>query len=519
MKSDFKIFDKMIVGVQVINFEWKFVYLNDEAVIHSGFSRKELIGHTAMELYPGIENTELFSVLRSVMEMGISKTMTNKFIYPDGSIAYFNLYMEPIEEGVLVQSFDITKQKIDEEELRKTNQLLEKKNKIIVEQSETLNNFLAEKNTTIKKMQEEKEFAETLFQYSTEGLLLTDKNGNIIKINSNAEKMFGYEKGELLGKKVDMLIPQYDTDLNGQQKGIVDENLHSQEMGLGINLLVKRKDNSEFAVEVSLSPYEKNNELFIIVFIIDITVRKQNEDDIKRRKKELRETNQLLEKQAESLSRSLEEKNILIREIHHRVKNNLQIIISLLRLQSEQFKDESIKLIIKSFESKISTMALVHHLLYAEGSLVSLDVSDFVTNFCHYIMDMYKIKNVQLETDVDLVDENVNIDTAITFGLLLNEIFTNAIKYGQAEEEPSRILLQLRDDGENNYFLRLEDNGKGIPNEILKTKKSFLGLNLIEDLVDQLEGECITTSDSNGTHYDIKFREINKEKYVVQKRV
>ena len=519
MKSNFKIFDKMMEGVQVISSEWKYVYLNDEAVKHSGLSRKELIGHTPMELYPGVEKTKLFSVLKSVMEKRVSKKITSKFDFPDGSVKYFNLYIESIEMGILIQSFDITKQKTDEKKLKKNNQLLEEKNKIIVEQSKNLTNSLAEKNATIKKLREEKDFAKTLFHYSTEGLLLTDKDGNIIKANSNAEKMFGYGKKELIGQKIEILIPHNIAAKHEQHREAFNKNPHSRALGLGFNLIAKRKDNSEFSVEVSLSPYTKNDELFVLVFVIDTTIRKKNEDEIKRRKEELRRTNDLLKKQTETLSKSLDEKNILIKEIHHRVKNNLQIIISLLRLQSEQFKDESTKLIIKSFESKISTMALVHHLLYAEGSLVSLNVSDFITNFCHYIMDMYKIRNVQLETDVDLVNKNVNIDTAITFGLLLNEIFTNAIKYGQAEEKPSKILLRLRDDGANNFYLRLEDNGNGIHEEVLKNKKSFLGLNLIEDLVEQLEGKCVRTSDRNGTHYDIRFKEINKEKYVLQNRV
>lgn len=515
MSNNFKVFDTMMEGVQVIGKDWKYLYLNDIAVKHSKLKIVDLLNHTPQEIYPGIEKTEMFQALKNVMESRKPKNMFNKFDYPDGSFGHFNLYIEPIEEGILIQSFDITKQKLDEEKLIKMNQLLEKQNKIVIEQSESLNRLLQEKNATITKMQEEKDFTDLLFQYSTEGILLINEMGNIIRMNSNTDKMFGYEEGELHLKKVEMLLPQNLANIHQSHRKKFNENPLPRAMGTGINLLAKRKDNSEFPVEISLSPFRRNGELFIIVFVVDITVRKKNEDDIKKRKQDLLEKNLELEKQTEILSKSLEEKIMLIREIHHRVKNNLQIIISLIHLQSNQFMDNTTKEVFQSFENRIGTMALIHHLLYAKGSSTTLNLEDFVNVFGHYIIDNARMENLKLDVDVKLTQKTVNIDTAISFGLLLNEIFTNSVKHGCKKENECKISLQLKDDGQSNFILTMGDNGFGIPKEVLNEDKIFLGLSLIDDLVNQLEGKYQRSSNENGTIYTINFKEINTDQCAI----
>lgn len=509
MYGNFRVFDKMMVGVQVIDNNWQYCYLNDVAIKHSKRKREELIGHTPHELYPEIEKTELFSALKTAMESKVSKTFVNKFDYPDGSFSYFNLYIEPIDEGLLIQSFDITKQKNDEENLLKINKLLDSQYNLAVEKSDILNNLLTEKNATIKKILEEKEFADSLFQYSTSGILLTNKEGEIIRVNPNAEKMFGYEKGELFMKNIEVLMPQRVADVHQIHRKKFNLDPHPRAMGSGMSLLAKRKDDSEFPVEISLSPFTKNDESYTIVFIIDISIRKKNEDDIRKRKMELQEKNSQLEKQAVILSKSLEEKTALVKEIHHRVKNNLQLIISLIHLQSNQFMNDFTKSVLQSFESKIGTMALVHHLLYSKGSLTTLNIEDFVNMFSSYVLNDHKTENIDLDIDINLNHKTVNVDTAIAFGLLLNEIFTNAIKHGCTKENECKILLYLKDDDQRNFALKIGDNGNGIPKEVLEGDKFFLGLSLIDDLVSQLEGKYERNSNGNGTFYDISFKEIN----------
>lgn len=112
MITTFKVFDNLPEGVQALNFEWKYVYLNDIAVNQSKLKREDLLNHSIVELYPGVEKTEMFEALSFVMKERVSKNMINKFEYADKSVSYFNLYIEPIEIGIIIFSFDVTPQKL-----------------------------------------------------------------------------------------------------------------------------------------------------------------------------------------------------------------------------------------------------------------------------------------------------------------------------------------------------------------------------------------------------------------------
>lgn len=134
---------------------------------------------------------------------------------------------------------------------------------------------------------ETKEGIDALFRYASEGILITDSKGEIIRINPSGEKMFGYSAGELPGKKIETLIPGRVAEKHVQERAGFNKNPHARSMGIGMNLSGKRKDETEFPVEVSLSPFNEKGEPFVIAFIIDITVRKGIEDEIKKRKDEL----------------------------------------------------------------------------------------------------------------------------------------------------------------------------------------------------------------------------------------
>ena len=516
MANNFRLFDKLIEGIQVINSDWKYIYVNDSAVVHSKLNREKLLNHNALVLYPGIEKTELFLNMKAVMNDRITKNMINKFEFPDKSIGYFNLFIEPIEEGIMIFSFDITDQKLQEEKLREINQILEIQKQTLAEQSRRLNESLTDKTSMLKKIQEELDFVNSLFQYSTEGLLLTNKQGEIIRINSNAEKMFGYEKNELIGEKIEILIPKRVAQKHEHHREIFNEKPKPRPMGQGIDLYGKRKDDSEFPVEISLSPFTKNNEQFVIAFIIDISIRKKNKDDLRKKNEELealaknlKDANQLLEIHTQSLNRSLDEKINLIKEIHHRVRNNLQVIISLIHLQSDKFKHKALETIFNSFESKIETMAMVYNMTYANGSLLNVNLGNFTHNFTSHIISKYHNTKTLFEIEINLKNHFVNIDTAITFGLLLNEILTNAIKFYPSYETPCKIELILKEENEYNFHLKIKDNGSGIPKELLENNEQTIGLFLIDELINQLDGNYQRISDTNGTLYDIKFKQIH----------
>src|ERR1051326_180944 len=152
-----------------------------------------------------------------------------------------------------------------------------------------------------------KEGLEALFEFATEGILVADDKGNIIKTNPATEKMFGYGRGELLGKKVEVLVPYRHAAKHEQYRDKYNENPHARSMGAALELYAKRKDASEFPVEISLSPFTATDGRFVIAFIVDITIRKKAEDAVLRQKAELEKLNVDLEKRVKERTLVLEE--------------------------------------------------------------------------------------------------------------------------------------------------------------------------------------------------------------------
>lgn len=128
--SKYSIFDKMIEGIQIVNPDWIYLYVNDTVALHGKYSKKELLGHTMMERYSGIENTEMFAQMQKCLQEQKPHQMINEFDFPDGSKGYFELRMQPVEEGIIVMSFDVTKQKLAEQFLHYTNAQLDEKVKL-----------------------------------------------------------------------------------------------------------------------------------------------------------------------------------------------------------------------------------------------------------------------------------------------------------------------------------------------------------------------------------------------------
>jgi two-component sensor histidine kinase len=209
-------------------------------------------------------------------------------------------------------------------------------------------------------------------------------------------------------------------------------------------------------------------------------------------------------KAEEKIKASLAEKDVLLKEIHHRVKNNLQIISSLLKLQSGFVNDPHIERIINDSQNRIKTMAIVHEKLY-QSNLESVSLGDYIQSIVQLSSGSYTNKNIPIHIDFDIPAEQINIkiDLAIPCGLIINEIITNAFKYAFEGNSSGIIRIHLRKK-DNNIYLVISDNGIGITNEIDPENSGTFGLELIRLLVQQLEGK-ITTAVSQGTSYEIEF--------------
>lgn len=219
-----------------------------------------------------------------------------------------------------------------------------------------------------------------------------------------------------------------------------------------------------------------------------------------------RKNKEQLASQNEVISKALKDKNTLLKEIHHRVKNNLQVISSLLSLQSRYIKDEDTLDAIKAGKSRVQSMSLLHQNLYRDDNLKGVEMKQYFHNLGQNLFDTYSIKeNIRLEMDID--DITLDIDTVVPIGLITNELISNALKHAFKGRESGIINLSLRESN-NILYLTVKDNGVGLPDGELPVSYKSLGATLIQSFAEKLEGE-IKIDVSDGSEVVVEIRDYN----------
>ncbi|MFC1569741.1 PAS domain S-box protein [bacterium] len=209
----------------------------------------------------------------------------------------------------------------------------------------------------------------------------------------------------------------------------------------------------------------------------------------------------------EQIVQDLREKELLLKEIHHRVKNNLQIIISLLNLQAHQIKEPRILDVIKDSKNRIYSMALVHQKLYESNDFTNIDFKIYMKGIIRELSYALDIKD-QIKINVDVADVALGIDLAVPCGLIINELVTNAMKHAFPDRKNGIINISLKNLNNNYLELGIRDNGVGLEGKINLKKIKTLGLQLVRILVDQIDGKIQIINDS-GLDFRIRFRNLN----------
>jgi two-component sensor histidine kinase len=216
-------------------------------------------------------------------------------------------------------------------------------------------------------------------------------------------------------------------------------------------------------------------------------------------------------KQAEEqIMQSLKEKEILLREIHHRVKNNLAIVSSLLAHQAEYIKDKNVVDMFTESQNRILSMSLVHEKLYQSKDLAKIDFNEYICEMVADLIHSYDVNSGRITLNTNIENILIDIDFAIPCGLIINELVTNSLKYAFPAGTQGEIKIAFRsiDENENMLELVVSDNGVGIPKDLDFRKTESLGLHLVTTLAEnQLHGE-INLNRSKGTEFRIKFRGI-----------
>jgi len=356
---------------------------------------------------------------------------------------------------------------------------------------------ITEREQVEDALRESEEQFRVIFHNQPAGLLMIDSSTHmIVDTNAATLAMIGASREEMIGKVCHTFICPAEqgkcpiTDLNQ----VVDNSER---------VLITKKGR-RIPILKSVNSIVIKGRRFLIESFIDITEQKRAKEIIKKFNEELEQQVKL---RTEELKASLDEKILLLREIHHRVKNNLQIIISLVNLQMRQIGDTRLKQVMAETQNRVRAMSLVHEKLYQSENLSSIDLSDYCRFLTTQLFAFYGVDSRRVTLDIDIKKTMVGINTAIPLGLIINELVSNALKHAFPSDRRGTITISSTYDTAV-LLLVISDDGIGLPPDLNWKNPESLGLRLVNSLVDQLDG-TIELKKEKGTTFIISIhREI-----------
>jgi PAS domain S-box-containing protein len=337
-------------------------------------------------------------------------------------------------------------------------------------------------------LRESEEDLRAIFNGVGDGIALIDMTGKVIKVNKRIIEIGGYTEDEVIGKRLGLFKmfppPSLAKILSNFAKLIAGQQVPP------FDVEVYTKAGEKLDVEMRGSLLRKKGKVVGMIGVMrDITERKRAEEQIRA---------------------SLKEKEVLLKEIHHRVKNNLQVISSLLYLQSKNIQDSQTFEMFQESQNRVRSMALVHERLYQSPDLTRIDFAEYVRSLANHLFRSYGVNTNVIKLKINVDDVFLGVDTAIPCGLIINELVSNSLKHAFPDGGEGEVRIELRaDDGQ--LMLMVSDNGVGFPQDLDFRDTGSLGLQLVNTLVEQIEG-TIELDRSDGTAFRIAFAELKSRK-------
>jgi len=334
----------------------------------------------------------------------------------------------------------------------------------------------------LKQAEEELIRLSRAMKVSTDSVVISDINAKIIDVNEATLKMYGtHDKEDLIGKNsFDLIVPEdREYALEGMKKVLQKGYTKSREY----NIITKDGDGTPVEMSVSTINDKDGKPIGFVGISRDITERKKAEEQIKA---------------------SLKEKEVMLQEIHHRVKNNMQIMSSLLKLQFAKTKSKKLQEMLKISQNRIHSMALIHERLYQSKDFARIDFAYYIRSLTVYLFHSYRVNTniVRLKTDVR--DVHLDINRAIPCGLIVNELVSNSLKHAFPGGREGEISIKFYSNKQGKITLVVSDNGVGFPEDIdFRSTESF-GMQVVNDLIEQLRG-TIKLDRKGGTTFKVKF--------------
>jgi len=339
---------------------------------------------------------------------------------------------------------------------------------------------ITERQKAISALKKSEERYKAVFENTGTSTLIIEENNTISLVNHEFEKLSGYSKEEIEGKRswTEFVVKDYLERMEEYHRlRRIDPNTAPQ--SYESQLIDKQGNIKDIFITVSMIPGTKRS----LVSLLDLTAQKKAEHKLKE---------------------SLKEKEILLREVHHRVKNNMQVISSVIGLQSEYTGDKDVIEMFDDSKNRIRSMALVHEKLYQSENIAQIDFAEYLKSLTGELIDTYEVKteNIQIKINVDKV--LLDIDTAIPCGLIINELVSNSLKHAFPDNRKGELGITFISD-DKNFRLIVCDDGVGFSNDLDFTNTETLGLRIVNTLVAQLDGD-IQLDRNKGTSFEITFK-------------
>jgi PAS domain S-box-containing protein len=415
----------------------------------------------------------------------IGKLVADFYINPDDH----KKTMEKLHESGVVNDYELKLLAKDGsviEASANSNLVFDKKGRLVGLEGVLRN--ITERKRAEEELQAREAYLDQLFESAQEAIVMADNKGIALRINQEFTKLFGYTPRETAGKALDELIVPKKLRKSAT---LITEKVAKGER-TAFEAIRCHKDGRMIAVSVLASPIVVGGKQIGTYGIYrNITERKKAEEQIKA---------------------SLKEKEILLQEVHHRVKNNMQIISSLLNLQSRHIKDEESLELFKSSQSRVKSMALIHERLYQSKDFTRIDVADYVQNLTNHLFITYGISRDDIKLKINIKDIFLDINTAIPCALIINEIVSNSLKHAFPNGKKGEIKISMHPLSKDEVELVVGDNGVGIPEDANLRNTKSLGLYLVSMLAeDQLHGE-IKLDKTEGIAFRFRLRAKNERR-------
>ncbi len=358
---------------------------------------------------------------------------------------------------------------------------------------------ITERKRSEEKLREASLYTRSLIEVSLDPLVTIGREGKIMDVNQATELATGLPREKLIGSD----FSEYFTEPEKAREGY--QQVFEKGFVKNYPLAIRHVSGSTVDVLYNAAVYKDaaGNVTGVFAAARDITERMRAEEALRKAHNELEIR---VKERTSELSSSLREKETLLKEVHHRVKNNLQIVSSILQLQSTYMKDEDAIVAFREGRNRVYTLALIHEKLYRSKDLAKINFAEYIEELTSSIYISFSVNAEQIKLNIKVADVFFDINTAIPCGLIINELITNSIKHAFPEGKKGEINILLQP-VEGKFVLIISDDGAGFPKDMDFRNTETLGLKLVTSLAKQLDG-TIELDRSAGTKFEITFSEM-----------